>query len=63
MAENVKPTGAQDAATQARAGEARVIGSDQDRSATGAADAASGLDTLKGNVASPPGSGPEFTRG
>ncbi len=62
MAENVRPTGAQDAATQARAGEARVIGSDQDRSASGAPDAASGLDTLKGNIANEPGPGPLFTR-
>jgi hypothetical protein len=58
MASNVKPTGPQDAATQAGSGEARVIGSNQDQSATGAADAAPGLAKLKGNVANEPGPGP-----
>ncbi|MGV0081731.1 hypothetical protein ACRUZW_26005 [Mycobacterium colombiense] len=61
MAQNVQPTAAQDAATQARAGEAKVIGNDQDRSATGAADAASGEDMLKANVANTPAAGPQFT--
>lgn len=62
MAENRAPTAAQDAATQANAGEARVIGADQDRSVTGVGDAASGLDTLKQGYANPPGTGPQFTR-
>lgn len=55
-------TGARDAATQAGSGEARVIGTNQDQSATGAPDAASGLDTLKGNIANTPAAGPQFTR-
>lgn len=62
MAETLRPTAAQDAATQARTGEARVLGVDQDQTATGAPDAARGQATLRGNVASTPGDGPAFTR-
>ena len=62
MAEYMPPTGANDAATQANAGESKVIGINQDRSATGAGDAASGLSTLRGNIANEPATGSQFTR-
>jgi hypothetical protein len=63
VAENVKPTGAQDAAAQAAGGEARVIGTGQDQFAAGAADVASGEAALRGNVANPQASAPQFTAG
>ncbi|MGB9302883.1 MAG: hypothetical protein WCB92_04135 [Mycobacterium sp.] len=44
-----------DAAVQAAAGEATVIGTNQDLSRTGAADAASGQAVLRGNIANAPG--------
>lgn len=62
MAENVRPTAALDAATQANAGESKVIGTKKERSATGAGDAASGLGTLRGNVANESATGSQFTR-
>lgn len=64
MSENLRPTAAQDAATQASAGsEARVRGTDQDSASTGAADAASGQETLRAGIANQPGTGSEFTKG
>lgn len=47
-----------DAATQANAAgsEAKVLGTNQDKSPTGAADATSALSTQKSNLAQPPGS-------
>lgn len=60
-----------DAAVQARpvgggqftaGGEARLSGTNQDVSRSGAADAASGLRSQKGNVAMEPAPSPQFTR-
>jgi len=51
-----------DAAVQAAAGEATVIGTNQDLSTIGAADAASGLATQKSNIAMTPATTPQFTR-
>jgi hypothetical protein len=57
-------TGAADTARQAAAGEARVIGVDQDKpSAAGAADAASAYRTQRAGIANPPADTPPFTRG
>jgi hypothetical protein len=56
-------TAAADAARQAAAGEARVIGVNQDRATSaGVADAASGQATQRAGIAMPPGDGPQFTR-
>jgi len=55
-------TGAADAARQAAAnGETRILGVDQDRSAYGATDAASGLRTQRAGIANSPAAGPQFT--
>lgn len=57
-----KVFGAVDVATQAAAGEATVIGTDQDRSVSGRPDAASGMSSLTGGVAMAPGDTPPFRR-
>ena len=51
-----------DAATQAAAGEARVIGANQDVSQSGAGDAARSQATLWGGIANRPAATPVFTR-
>jgi hypothetical protein len=53
---------AADAATQAAAGEARVISTNQDTSATGQPDAASGQTTQRAGIANSFAAGPQFTR-
>lgn len=51
-----------DAAVQAAAGEAELIGTNQDKSVSGSADAASGQATVRGGIANQPAAAPVFTR-
>jgi hypothetical protein len=53
---------AADAATQAAAGEARVISTNQDTSATGQPDADSGQAVQRAGIAMPPADSPQLTR-
>jgi hypothetical protein len=58
IAPSRKGIGAADAATQAAAGEATLIGVNQDVSTSGAADAASSLATQRSNIANQPATSP-----